>query len=350
MTRCGTRLALAGAALLLAAPAGAATLKVGPGEPLTVPSQAARQATDGDTIVIAAGEYYDCAVWPQNRITITGPEDPATPAILTDAACQGKALFVVMGQGVTIRHLTFTRVRVPDGNGAGIRAEGPDLTIADSRFVNNQSGILAADAPGGSFTVLDSIFERNGAAMGEHCAATLQLGLLARLRIERTRFASARTCDMVRAAAQRTDVLDSRFEDGGQKDGGQKHAPAGAAQRMLALGAGALLVRDTVFAFGPQHAAPTIAIERRDLWGSAGDALVQRATLENASGRPATLVHNLTAGAVRLDNNKLSAGDSELDESGYWTARARGTVRGAINTVRSTAGSVKRTVRSLLPF
>ncbi len=327
-------------ACLLALPAGAAVLKVGPQEALRAPSQAARVAKDGDTIEIAAGEYYDCAIWRQHGITITGPVDPATPAVLTDAACQGKALFVITGRGVTVRHLTFTRVRVIDGNGAGIRAEGADLTVAHSRFVNNQASILVADVAEGTLTILDSVFERNGAAMGERCVATLVVGSLRLLRIERSRFVAARACDMVRAAAGRTEVLDSRFEDG----------PSGAARRMLALGGGELLVRDSYFARGPGAMPPDVAIERRDLWGTAGDAVVERTTLVNQSGRRAVLVRNLTSGTMRLEDNRVGGGDAVLDASGWWTARARSLARDALDTARGVAGKVRRALRGLLPF
>jgi len=330
-------LVLAAAALpLVAGTAGAAVLKVGPEEALVAPSRAARVAKDGDTIVIAPGEYFDCAVWPQNGITITGPEDPATPAVLSDAACQGKALFVVMGRDVSIRHLTFTRVRVLDGNGAGIRAEGHGLAVAHSRFVNNQSGILAADQAGATLSVADSFFSRNGAAMGTRCTASLQTGALGLLRIERSVFADARACDVVRGWAERTEILDSRFEDGAE-------------ERMVALGGGALLVRDSVFVRG-KRAAGDVAIELRDLWGAAGERAVVGSTLENASGRPQVLLRILAPGAARLEGNRVGAGDVELDVSGLWTARARSVARDAVDTARRAAGRVKRAVRGLLPF
>jgi len=325
-------------AVLMPVAAVGEVLRVGPGEAFEAPSQAARVARDGDTVVIAPGEYFDCAVWPQNRIVITGPEDAATPAVLSDAACQGKALFVVMGQQVTIRHLTFTRVRVSDGNGAGIRAEGRGLVVAHSRFVNNQSGILAADQPEDEIAVLDSRFERNGAVIGPLCVATVQAGALARLRIERSVFADARACDMVRAAAAQTEIVDSRFEDGVR----------GAAQRMVALSGGRLLVRDSVFARGPMAAADA-AIEMRDLWGEA-EVEVRGTGLENASGRPHVLVRHLSRGGVRLEENRVGPGDVALDASGLWAARARSVARDGLDTVWRVVGKVKRTVRGLLPF
>ncbi len=320
--------------------AGAAVLKVGPGEALTLPSQAARVAGDGDTVEIAAGEYFDCAVWPQRGVTITGSADPAAPTVLTDTACQGKALFVVMGREVTIRHVTFTRARVPDGNGAGIRAEGPDLTVAHSRFVNNQSGILAADAVDGALAILDSVFERNGAARDGRCVATVQAGALGLLRIERSRFIDARACDLVRAAARRTEVLDSQFADG----------PMGAGQAMLALAGGDVLARGTRFAKGAGAVPPDVAILVRDLWGDGGAVEVRDSVLANDSGRRMALVHNLSASRAVLAGNRVGPGDVELEERGFWMARARSMARDAVDTARGVAGKVKRGVRALLPF
>jgi hypothetical protein len=57
----------------------------------------------------------------------------------------GKALFVTDGNHITIRVLTLTRAHVPDGNGAGIRAEGGDLTVQNVHPPTTQDGLLAAD-------------------------------------------------------------------------------------------------------------------------------------------------------------------------------------------------------------
>ena len=46
------------------------TLEVGPGHTLKLPSEAARAARDGDTVMIDPGEYDDCTVWRDNRVTI----------------------------------------------------------------------------------------------------------------------------------------------------------------------------------------------------------------------------------------------------------------------------------------
>lgn len=323
--------------LAFAVPAGAATWKVGPEAEIKTLGEAARSVQDGDTVEIAPGEYFECAVWQASRLTITGPADPATPAVLSDTPCQGKALFVIRGDDVTVRHLTFTRVRVPDGNGAGIRAEGRDLTVEHSRFINNQVAILGG-LPDGTLTVLDSYFERNGVCAGERCLATLQIGEVLRLRIERSTFTAARAGDLVRASAQRSDIIDSTFTDG----------PNGAAGRLLMLGGGAVLASGNLFEKGPASGQPDIAVQIIDLWGGGAPAVFRRNTLRNETGRSLVFVRNLSAGMVRLDGNMLAPGTVALDESGFWLARARNTARGVLDDARWAAGKAKGLVVKVL--
>jgi hypothetical protein len=260
--------------------------------------------------------------------------------VLTDATCQGKAVFVIIGREATVRHLTFARARVIDGNGAGIRAEGPGLTVAHSRFVNNQSGILSAPNADTTILIQDSVFERNGAA-GERCVATLEIGGVGLLRVERSRFAGARACDMVRSrGVGRTEVIDSRFEDGAE----------GAARHMVVVeGGGGLLVRGSHFARGPRAGAAA-AVVLRDLAGSGGGVEMRDSVLENGSGRPLVLLHAVLPGRAVVSGNRVGAGDAELDESGYWTAWARGSARATVDAARQAAGAAKRAVRSVLPY
>lgn len=319
--------------------AGAAVLKVGPNEALKGPWAASKVAKDGDTIEIAPGEYYECAVFYQQRLTITGPADPMTPAVLTDMTCQGKAILVIGGAEVTVRNLTLARARVADGNGAGIRAEGKGITVSHVRFVNNQSGILSAPQPESTISVQDSVFERNGTP-GERCVPTLDIAEAGRLVVERSRFLAPRGCDVLRArAVGRTEVIDSRFEDG----------PAGTVRHLVLVQAGGgLLVRGSSFARGPGATAPAVAV--RDLAGRGGGAEVRDSVLENGSGRPLVLLHALMPGRAVVSGNKVGRGDTELDESGYWTAWARSSVRATIDSSRRAAGAAVRAVRSVLPF
>ena len=219
--RPGRRRLLVGCAwLMMIGSASARTLEVGPRRELKNPSDAARIAQDGDRIAIDPGEYLDCALWRANDLTIEA-SDPANAVgvVLTDRACAGKASFVVIGNDVTLRGLTFTRIRVPDGNGAGIRAEGRNLTVERGIFVNNQMAILAADQPTGFLVIRDSEFAANGACDAGRCVGALGIGRLARLRVERSRLRDPRGSQgeagaQIASAAQTTEIIDNRIEDG----------------------------------------------------------------------------------------------------------------------------------------
>lgn len=198
------------AAVALATGSGSAAariLQVGAGQAYASPSAAAAAAQDGDSVTIAPGTYYDCALWHANGLTITGggPE-----VLITDTACAGKAAFVIQGDHVVVRGLNFARVRVADGNGAGIRAEGRDLTVEDSHFVNNQVGILAG-GPGGSLRVIGSTFSANGTSLDGHPTHTVFAGGLDLLRIERSLFQDARGGDYIASAARRTELVGNRL-------------------------------------------------------------------------------------------------------------------------------------------
>lgn len=213
------RAATLAAILATGAPAAARVLAVGPGQPYAQPSDAAAAAQDGDTVMIAPGAYFDCAIWRANRLTIAGQPGPDGPgAVLTDRACQGKAAFVIQGDAVTVRGLTFARIRVPDGNGAGIRAEGRDLVVEDSRFTDDQVGILAGGADGnggGTLRIAGCAFLRGGYDADRRPTHAVLAGQLDRLTITRSRFAEARGGDHVVSDATRTELTDSDLTDAG---------------------------------------------------------------------------------------------------------------------------------------
>ena len=144
-----------------AAPA-ARILSVGPGRALTKPSQAAAIALDGDLIEIDAGLYSgDVCTWTANNLTIRAVGGRAR----VDAAgrsAQGKAIWVIAGANTTVENLEFSGCKVADRNGAGIRQEGPGLTVRHSSFHDNEMGILTS-AHASSDILLESCeFAYNG--------------------------------------------------------------------------------------------------------------------------------------------------------------------------------------------
>ncbi|MEI8195649.1 MAG: right-handed parallel beta-helix repeat-containing protein [Phycisphaerae bacterium] len=147
-------LCLAALTFAAASNAPAATLKVGPGATFAVPSAAFQAAQDGDIIEIAPGTYPgDVATIHANKLTIRGlgPEHIKIPAAGKHAG--GKAIWVTTGHDLTIENIEFSGARVPDHNGAGIRAEGANLTLRNCRFYDCEDGILGG----------------NGEMLIEHC-------------------------------------------------------------------------------------------------------------------------------------------------------------------------------------
>ena len=155
------------AAVFWLLPAFAQTLNVGPGQTYATPCAAIAAAPAGSTILIdAAGNYAgDVCAWSTNSLTLRGVN--GRPRI--DAAgnhAQGKAIWVIVGNDTTIENVELSGCRVPDGNGAGIRQEGRNLTVRRAYFHDNENGILAGDNTGSTILIEYSEFARNGAGDG----------------------------------------------------------------------------------------------------------------------------------------------------------------------------------------
>ena len=199
--------------------AGARTLAVGADKEFKQPSDAIGAARPGDTVQIQPGEYFDCATVRTGGITIEGVGDPAK-VLLTDKACGGKGLLVIDGDKVTVRNLTLTRARVPDGNGAGIRNEAANLTVDGVRFVNNQNGILSTPAEGGTLLIKNSLFDRNGyCGNSGGCAHGIYVDRATLVRIENSTFTGTKQGHHIKSRAPRTEVVGCTIQDGEEGDG-----------------------------------------------------------------------------------------------------------------------------------
>lgn len=196
--------------LVACATGGGNVLEVGPTQRLKLPSQAAAAASAGDIIRIAPGDYTDCAVWRTNRLTI---EATGEGAVLADKSCAGKGIFVIDGNDITVRNITFERAAVPDANGAGIRAEGRNLTVEHSRFIDNENGILANPNPGSTIRIVDSEFRGNGKC-DEACAHGIYINAIDRLEIEHSRFIDQHVGHHIKSRALSTVLIDNDIADG----------------------------------------------------------------------------------------------------------------------------------------
>lgn len=146
------------------------TRLVGPGQTYTRPCQALVAAQSGDTILIDAagnGTYNGdvCAI-SANNLTIRGINGRAH----IDAAgksSQGKAIWVIAGQNTTVENIEFSGATVPDHNGAGIRAEGANLTVRNCSFHHNEDGLLSSPNTASDILIESSEFAFNGYGDGQ---------------------------------------------------------------------------------------------------------------------------------------------------------------------------------------
>ncbi len=304
-----TRSALGVAACLLlhASCAAARTLSAGSGGTYATPSAAIAAAQPGDVVHIAKGQYFDCAIVSQDRLTIEGD---GPDSVLTDKTCGGKALLVIDGHDVTIRNLTLQRARVPDGNGAGIRAEGGNLTVKGVRFVNNQDGILAADNRDATIRILNSEFLDNGSCQnGGGCAHGIYSNVLALLHIEHSRFLDTHEGHHIKSRALRTEILDTSVEDG----------PDGTSSYLVDIpNGGSLLIDGSTLEKGPHctnHGA-AISIGEEGVDRPSDTIMVRNTRFRNDMDRPTTFVRNVTATPVQLVGDTLTGQVRPLEGDG----------------------------------
>jgi hypothetical protein len=176
-----------------------------------------QQAVDaiGDgrgTIVVASGRYAECAVQTGGEIAYYAVE-PGN-AVFDGRTCEGKAALVLRGRAAQVSGLVFQNMRVPDFNGAGIRLERGDLTVAETWFRDSEQGILTADDPSGRITIDRSTFTRLGTCEGYGgCAHSIYIGEYGQLRVTRSRFEEGRGGHYVKSRAGSVEIASSSFDD-----------------------------------------------------------------------------------------------------------------------------------------
>ncbi len=320
---------------LLGAVADAATLRVGPDAALKTPSAAAAAAADGDTVEIAPGDYFDCAIWRASNLTIEGS---GPGVVLTDLPCEGKAAFVTRGNGITLRNLTFTRIRVPDRNGAGVRAEGRDLTVEHSRFIDDQVGILAGDAMPGTITVRDCEFADNGVADAPGGgAADLLIGRVLLLRVENSLLRDRKGGAAIVSNAVRSELAGNRIEAGGA---------AGRPFVVAVPGGGSLVMDDNVITLRAGAGAVAVAVARDgDL--PAGEVALRRTVLVNETGAPALLLRNWGDATPVLQGNTVAPGDTEMSSDGATLHRLKQAAHRTLDWLRRMVAVVLHRLRAL---
>ena len=289
----------------LAHVAGAAVLEAGAGKVFKTPSAAIAKAKDGDTVDVAPGVYEDCAVIKQNNLTLEGVGGTVT---MRAKICEGKAILVVKGSGVTIRGLTLADAKVPAGNGAGIRAEGADLQVDSTQFEDNENGILGANDPKVSIKVVNSVFDGNGACRPE-CAHGIYAGHSASLRVERSKFFRQNEGHHIKSRAVITEIVNCRISDG----------PFGTASVLIDISnGGTVLIEGNELIKGPMSSNPanTIMISAEGETNPPGPIVIRNNHMGNMSHRGTTFVHNFGSVPAQLIDNILGSDVNPLIGAG----------------------------------
>lgn len=276
-------------------------LRVGPGRPFALPSEAARVARDGALVEIHGGDYLgDVAVWDQDDLTLRGVG--ARPHLRAGGkAAEGKAIWVIKGDRVTVENLELSGARVPSHNGAGIRAEGAGLTIRGCRLHHNEMGLLTNPSPNGVVLIEDSEIDHNTTDTGRHgrLGHNLYVHRAQRFVLRNSQVHGAQTGHQVKTRARHNEIRGNWIRDG---DGASSYlldiAEGGQA---VVIGnrfeQGALAANRTAIAFGAEANDP--ASPRHDL-------RVEENGFENAGGA-ATFVRNHTRTPALLKGNRLPA-------------------------------------------
>ncbi|UNU43771.1 right-handed parallel beta-helix repeat-containing protein [Sphingopyxis sp. YF1] len=260
------------------------------------------------TIRIAPGYHRDCAVQTAGRVAFVAAEPGS--AVFDGVTCEGKAALVLRGGGARVDGIVFQNMRVPDGNGAGIRLEKSDLEVVNSMFRGSEQGILTADAPDASLSIDRSTFSRLGRCdRGLSCAHSVYTGLYGRVTVTRTRFEKGSGGHYLKTRAAQVDIRDNSFDD----------TQGSATNYMIDLPAGATgRIANNLFIQGrdKENYSALIAVAAEDRKNpSRGLAIAgNRASLPAGMGRKSVFVADWSGEALAIGENQLGAGLTRFEK------------------------------------
>lgn len=260
------------------------------------------------TIRIAPGYHRDCAVQTAGRIAFVAAEPGR--AIFDGVTCEGKAALVLRGAGARVDGLVFQNMRVPDGNGAGIRLETSDLDIVNAMFRNSEQGILTADDAQATLTIDRSTFSRLGRCdRGLSCAHSVYTGIYGRVVVTRTRFEKGSGGHYLKSRAIAVDINDNSFDD----------TQGTATNYMIDLPSGSVgRIANNMFVQGKDKenysALIAVAAEERKNPSRGLSIVGNRASLPAGIGRTSVFVADWSGEALAIGANELGAGLTRFEK------------------------------------
>lgn len=257
---------------------------------------------DGDgTIRIAPGRYRDCAVQTAGRVAFKAAE--RGKAVFENAICEDKATLVLRGRASHVEGLVFTGTRVADGNGAGIRMEQGDLTVAWSQFRDGQCGILSANDPSGSIAIDHSTFSRLGKHPNGNGAHALYVGDFGTLKVTNSRFERGTGGHYLKSRSPKVEIVGNSFDDsGGSATNYMIDLSAGATGRI----AGNTFVQGT----GKENYGTLIAVAPEGASNTSEGLVIENNDVTTAPGFKwdTTFVGNWSGETLAIRGNRIQKG------------------------------------------
>lgn len=254
------------------------------------------------TVVVAPGTYRQCAVQQGGDVTIRARD--AGTAIFDGVACEDKAALVLRGRSSKIDGIVFQNLRVPDGNGAGIRLESGNLDVTNSLFRDSEEGILTGDGAGNAIRIDQSTFRHLGRCDRDlSCAHSLYIGHYGSLSVTRSRFDSGDGGHYLKSRAARVSILNNSFDDSAGRT----------TNYMIDLSNGASgEIRGNEMVQGRNKenwsAFITVAPEGRENDSTGLTIDGNSASFVPGLSRQSSFVANFTDDAVRIGANRLASG------------------------------------------
>ncbi|QCB55938.1 right-handed parallel beta-helix repeat-containing protein [Sphingopyxis sp. PAMC25046] len=260
------------------------------------------------TIRIAPGYHRDCAVQTAGRIAFVAAEPGR--AIFDGVTCEGKAALVLRGAGARVDGVVFQNMRVPDGNGAGIRLETSDLDVVNAMFRNSEEGILTADDPDATLTIDRSTFSRLGRCdRGLSCAHSVYTGIYGRVAVTRSRFEKGSGGHYLKTRAAEVDVNDNSFDDTQGK----------ATNYMIDLSSGSVgRISNNLFVQGrdKENYSAFIAVAAEERKNPSRGLVIEgnRASLPAGIDRRSVFVADWSGEALAIGPNELGTGLTKFEK------------------------------------
>lgn len=273
-------------------PAAGRVLAVGSGKQYATIRAAAAASQNGDTIHISAGEYRgDVATWNASNLTICGIGGRAK--LYANGVHEGgKGIWVIRGSNTTVHGIEFYDAKVPDQNGAGIRQEGPNLTLRDTGFYDNENGILSDGGPNSTITIEYSEFARNG--FGDGFTHNIYIGQIGVLNVRYSFFHQAKVGHNLKTRARENNIENSYFADG----------TTGTSSYLLNFdNGGRALVRGNLLHKGPNAENSILITHYANIWGASYNSLTLEHNTVVSTYSGGSFININTGAAVTLTAN-----------------------------------------------